>query len=98
MQHDPANLVLLCNKPPIFNKCWKVAYFFSCRHFVTNRIETIFCEIVTFVWIQIEVKILSITSETADESEKIESQDDDKGIGIASSEKTREKIKFITDF
>ena len=52
----------------------------------------------TFVWIQIEVGNLSIMSETADDSEKIESQDDDKWKGIASSEKTRGKIKFITDF
>ena len=37
-------------------------------------------------------------SETADDSEKIESQVDDKWKGNASSEKTREKIKFITDF
>ena len=37
-------------------------------------------------------------SETADDSEKIELEDDDKWKGIASSEKTREKIKFITDF
>ena len=52
----------------------------------------------TFLWIQIEVKNLSIMSETADDSEKIESQVDDKWKGNASSEKTREKIKFITDF
>ena len=37
-------------------------------------------------------------SETADKSEKIESQDDEKWKGIASCEETREKIKFITDF
>ena len=37
-------------------------------------------------------------SQTADKSEKNESQDDKKWKGIASSEKTREKIKFITDF
>ena len=37
-------------------------------------------------------------SETADKSEKIESQDDEKWNGIARSVKTREKIKFITDF
>ena len=52
----------------------------------------------TFIWIQIKDKNLSLMSETADKSEKIESQDDEKWKGIASSGKTREKIKFITDF